>query len=298
MVIHLPSTGAESGEQRAAQADTLSPAYPGLQRERQTRSLGGGKLHPPEKHGPTSQPRTAPGERGSDAAPHQETAGGGGGEGEGRWEGISATAFPSPEEPRLFQGKVYLGGGGRERKGRDYSHGLQGFAEPGFQRLEVFYDHFNHHPERPGPPASPAAPPPPPPPTAAGSSPPRRPGPRLPPRLPSPAEAASRFGRGRLAGAGGPAPTKGAEPAERRRLLLPAGPALAAPLAGERGLAAPQFPSPLRLSGGRRAVRPTSPANGGPRNAPGTPRFPRPHPSSASSLPLAAEPDGVRERAR
>lgn len=39
--------------------------------------------------------------------------------------------------------------------------------------------------------------------------PPRRPGPRLPPRLPLPPEAASRFGRGRSAGAGGPAPRRG-----------------------------------------------------------------------------------------
>lgn len=37
------------------------------------------------------------------------------------------------------------------RPSSSYSHGLQGFAEPGFQRLEVFYDHFNHHPERPQP---------------------------------------------------------------------------------------------------------------------------------------------------
>lgn len=94
------------------------------------------------------------------------------------------------------------------RKGRDYSHGLQGLAEPGFQRLEVFYDHFNHHPERPGPPASPpaataaaAAP-------AAGSAQPRRPAARLPPRLPA-ASAASRFGRDRRAGAGGPAIRRG-----------------------------------------------------------------------------------------
>lgn len=97
------------------------------------------------------------------------------------------------------------------RKGRGYSHGLQGLAEPRFQRLEVFYDHFNHHPERPGPPASPpaapaataaaAAP-------AAGSAPPRRPAARLPPRLPA-ASAAPRFGRGRRAGAGGPAIRRG-----------------------------------------------------------------------------------------
>uniref|UniRef100_A0A8C3UU91 Nedd4 family interacting protein 2 n=1 Tax=Catharus ustulatus TaxID=91951 RepID=A0A8C3UU91_CATUS len=122
--------------------------------------------------------------------------------------GHAGTAFPAPADPHLLQGEGLFRGGERVRKGRGYSHGLQGLAEPRFQRLEVFYDHFNHHPERPGPPASPpaataaaAAP-------AAGSAPPRRPAARLPPRLPA-ASAAPRFGRGRRAGAGGPAIRRG-----------------------------------------------------------------------------------------
>lgn len=30
-----------------------------------------------------------------------------------------------------------------------YSHGLEGLAEPGFERLEVFNDHLRNHPPRP-----------------------------------------------------------------------------------------------------------------------------------------------------
>lgn len=255
VVINLAPTGAESREERAAHADTPSPAHPGLQRERRMQSLGGGScilrrktVLPPRR----GRPQRA-GERRN---PRERTRG------EGRWGSNSRAVLgplrygvPRPSQPHVFQVKVYLGGCGgekeRERKGRGYSHGLQRFAEPGFQRLEVFYDHFNHHPERPGPPASlaaaaaPTAP--------AGSAAPRRPGPPLPTRLPSRAEAASRFGKSRLAGAGGPSATKGAEPAERR--LLPAGPALAAPRPVECGPVAPQF-SPLPpASGGEQRGR-------------------------------------------
>lgn len=232
---------------------TLPPAYPGVQRERRTRSLGG------EAASSGGRRSYLPAEDGAGRAgerrrPPQEPAGR-----EGRWEGISRSAlrglsgaaFPSPEDPRLLPKKVYFGGGGRERKGRGYSHGLQGFAEPGFQRLEVFYDHFNHHPERPGPPASPAA-------AAAtttaaaGSAPPRRPAPRLPPRFPSPAEAAaaSRFGRGRLAGAGGPAPRRGRnQPSGGCSLRAPLSPLLGRGARSGRSAVPPHLPPQGRAEG-------------------------------------------------
>lgn len=274
---------------------TLPPAYPGLQRERRTRSLGGEAASSGGRRSylPAEDGAGRAGER---RGPPQEPAGG-----EGRWEGISrgalrglsGTAFPSPEDPRLLPGKVYFGGGGRERKGRGYSHGLQGFAEPGFQRLEVFYDHFNHHPERPGPPASPAA-------AAAtttaaaGSAPPRRPAPRLPPRFLSPAEAAvaSRFGRGRLAGAGGPAPRRGRnQPSGGCSLRAPLSPLLGRGARSARSAVRPSVPPPASGAGGgqrgRRARRPAGPERGSETHRPP----PRPQ------LPLAAEPDGASGRA-
>lgn len=252
--MKLACTGAESRERRAAHADTLSAVYPALQNERRRRSLGGEAASSGERRS-YLQPRSAPVEQGNDAAPYRRRrAKKGAVEGISRdvLTGLSRKASPLSEDHRLFQGKVCFGRDGeeRERKGRDYSHGLQGFAEPGFQRLEVFYDHFNHHPERPGPPASPAAAAT----TAAGSAPPRRPGPRLLPHLPPPAEAAAAaaFGRERPAEAGGPATRRGRnQPSSGGSLRAPLSPLLSR----ESGLPAPQFPPASAAGGGQELPR-------------------------------------------
>lgn len=254
-LINVASPGAERGARRVAHAHSVSRS-PWATKGRGTRSLGGeaassverwsylpaedgdgraGDLENDAARG-TRRPGKKGAERASPRTPSRDSP---------------APRFPPLRIPIFCKEKVYFEG---VRKGPGYSHGLQGFAEPGFQRLEVFYDHFNHHPERPGPPASPpaataaaAAP-------AAGSAPPRRrhPTPAAPPRtlrrLPV---------RQRPPGSGRrPSDTEGAEPVEQRLLL--AGPALAAALPGSASRALRGFPPPesgAAECGGGGAVR-------------------------------------------